>query len=279
MKFGRKIVVGGAMVFLLAGIGLTVLNLSGLGYLPARHPETINTTEKKSDVALQSPQAVFQELQNFGSLRNGEDARKLTRIFASGIMHYAPGSKKWDDAFQYRWRENWVVALAQHGEKLLIDAGLVKKVRFGIFERYGYHAIISEGVGLCSQSALALYDYLRQKEIPSFILTLDGHVVVVAGPLADGKKYIMDADYAVSFQADEKAVENDPAMIEPAYIAAGYDAKEAARLAGIYGPKGNGIYKMMRIEWLVRGVKWVIPVVMILLGGAIMWFGLRRKNA
>ena len=272
----KRIIAWLAGISLALGVFLTVLNLLGLGYQPDRHPKTNGTHKEKAGIALNQPDAVFKDLYAVTKVQNKEDIKKVTTIFSSGVMHYWPEPGQRDENILYGWRENWVLALAANFEAFLLDAGILSDPKFGRLERFGYENIISKGVGFCSQVSLAVTDYLEDQGVHSYVWGLDGHVVSVVGPLADGQQYIVDADYGVYLPYSREEIEKSPDIIRSTYVNAGYTEPVVQKLVEFYGPKGNEKYSMGRLEVIFEAAKWGVPILMMLLGAVFLRFARRR---
>jgi len=81
---------------------------------------------------------------------------------------------------------------------------------------------------------------LLEKNIPSFIIGLSGHVVLRAQTDANRDQWwVLDPDYGVIIPYDIDIIENNPKIIRRFYAQAGYKLKTIALLEKIYDKKGN----------------------------------------
>jgi hypothetical protein len=157
---------------------------------------------------------------------------------------------------------------------LLWIASLVYPQVFRKYEFSHYRKAIERGVGLCSQHAIIIAGVLKDKNIPSKIVALNGHVVATA--LVDetcNEWWLLDADYGVVIPRDIKTVEQAPDLVRPHYFAAGCSAKTTDLLAAMYGPNGNVVIESVNtydprimsyalryhIETFSYAAKWILP--------------------
>jgi hypothetical protein len=149
-----------------------------------------------------------------------------------------------------------------------------------LYERRDYHAALAKGVGICSQAALAVADYLNRHGVATRIAGLDGHVVAVAE--VAGGSYVLDADYGVVLPMTMAEAESDPVRVRDAYIARGYPRDSAERVASLFGPAGNKVVApedyMATAAWRIRLLElaaWLLPITLVVIGA---WLWLRRHN-
>ncbi len=260
----------GWMALTLAVLLLT-LNVTGFFYLPERHSKTYGNTRIKAGVALREPNDVLAGLSSLESLKGEADVARLTELFSAGVMHYWPAPDDWDTEILTDFRENWVTAAIERIELIMLKNGLKAVPDYVRRERLDYDHIIAKGVGICSQVALAVTDFVQKRGAEAYTWGLDGHVVSVVGPLEDGRTYIVDSDYAVYLPLSVEEIVQQPSLIKPAYLAAGYNEKEADVLAKIYGQDGNFRYGT-QLSWKVTVLQWGLPAVLIVISIVILCF-------
>ena len=71
-------------------------------------------------------------------------------------------------------------------------------------------------MGLCSQHAIIVDGILKDKNIPSKIVRLTGHLVVMAEVSSD-ENWILDSDYDVIVPYSLTEIEKDSTIIIPFY--------------------------------------------------------------
>jgi hypothetical protein len=84
------------------------------------------------------------------------------------------------------------------------------------YEFCGYKHALERKVGLCSQHAIIVDGILKDKNIPSKIVRLTGHIVVMA-EVSDGENWILDSDYDVIVPYSLAEIEKDSTIIIPYY--------------------------------------------------------------
>ena len=117
-----------------------------------------------------------------------QDLKRINYLFAGSIKNF------WPDSNFIEFSENWIIFFLQR-ISLLAEKEKILKI-----ERFKWNKIIERGYGLCSQSSLALYDFLKRNNFNPLLVSLGDHVVV---NLASGEKnYILDPDYNVIFEIE-----------------------------------------------------------------------------
>lgn len=129
------------------------------------------------------------------------------------------------------------------------------------------------GGGYCSQHAIVFNNLLREQDIESRILGLQGHVVNEV--LVNGGWKVYDSDYNVVFDATLQDLENDPYPVYQAYIGLGASDDTAKLFQEAFATEADNFrYKKTRayreekyhIEVAALYLVWVIPVFLILVG-------------
>ncbi|MCP4404708.1 MAG: hypothetical protein GY801_46325 [bacterium] len=268
--------------FFLIGLGLLGLNFTGL-FVSLRHPDIYKEkTLFENDITLS-------EEELFTIIKRKYPSREkyvivLNAAVNKGIAHY------WgDDVDKYNLRipihENYLLYLITHLYSLLTNVITPVQKLFSdfreptsIFEKYefsDYRKAIERGVGLCSQQAIIVAELLRKREIPSKIVFLRGHVVVMAhvdDSASENKWWIVDADYGVIIKHDIETIEKSPECIAPYYREAGYSEATIQKLLAVYSLEDNKVYGGVAeyhgkdrfykyyFEYLLYFLKWLIPV-------------------
>ena len=253
---------------ILAGLSFLGLSFSSRWFEPGPHSKHQSASTHKSGLPVIGAADASRRLAELdGQAITPEQLAKITRVFASAIVRYWPKQDDQDPEVLRNYRENWLLALAQR----ISFAAPMSGNEIATYERRDYRAILGKGVGICSQAALAVADYLDRKSVPVKIAGLDGHVVAVAE--LNGQSFILDADYGVVLPMTLEEAEISPDLVRDAYLARGYPAATAERVSSIFGPDGNklvapGAY-METAAWRLRlfdiGV-WLIPALSILIG-------------
>jgi hypothetical protein len=201
----------------------------------------------------------------------------LNKAVNQGIAHY--------------WRNAGIntynLRIPLHENYLLFFASYLNPEDYLKYEFTNYRRAIERGVGLCSQQAIIVSEILLEKNIPSFIIGLSGHVVLRAQVDENRDEWwVLDPDYGVAIPYDIDAIENDPEIIRPFYAQGGYRQKTIAKLVKIYGQKGNSVsreqgargYQIKRYhdEFRFYFFKWLIPCILVI--PSIILFVMRTKN-
>jgi hypothetical protein len=159
----------------------------------------------------------------------------------------------------------------QRAEAWLANKGLTE-IDIARDGRRDFRQILAKGVGLCGMAAIALTDYLREKDTTAKILALGGHVVVYAS--VRGRNYLLDPDYGVTIADVPAPPERSLSQIVAAYRAAGYWPRKVQKLERKYAASEMRLYDLTRFQngkrrLLARAefIKWLIPLGLIALGG------------
>lgn len=142
-------------------------------------------------------------------------------------------------------------------------------------ERADWRIALRKGVGFCSQQAMVLAAFLRERGIDTDVQGLNGHVVAVAH--AQGGDMVLDPDYGVVLRFSLAQAESDPERVRAAYLAAGYGAAQTDMVVEIYGVEGNALYRTVHLERTEPSgaVLLFVSIGMMLVG----IYGLRRGKA
>jgi len=170
---------------------------------------------------------------------------------------------------------------------LLFIASYLNPEEYLKYEFVDYRRAIERGIGLCSQQAIIVSEILLEKNIPSFIVGLSGHVVLRA-QVDKGldEWWVLDPDYGVVIPYDIDIIENNTKIIRPFYAQAGYKQKKIIKLENIYEKEGNAVmseqgakgYQIKRWsnEPIFYFLKWIIPCILMTM--PIFLFLIRKRN-
>lgn len=234
-----------------------------LATAPAKHKNGIVSLSYEESLAAL---ATIEE-----KLPAAERLSKITSVFASRVRHYWPAPGTTDERVMHDWQENWYLAARQRFEAAYLpgrsgEAGITR------IERREYYGILQKGVGLCSQVSLGVASYLAEHGLPGRIVPLGGHVV--ASTSIDGRNYILDADYNVTFEVPDSKPPAWEAAARSAYARAGYTGRRFEKVIGIFrqttaeAPIDAWRYggSWRRTLMWAQTIKWSVPLALLLLG-------------
>lgn len=266
-----------------AGLAVFALNIAGLLLPIAEHPKARATSVHKTDLVRPPYHAALNALHQIDrGLPAEQRLAKANEIVAARVVHYWPEPQETDVHVMYSPLENWYLAAIQRIEAGLAKYGLAE-VDFARRGRRDYRSILAKGVGLCGMKALALADFFREQGQELRILALGGHVVAYAS--VDGRNYILDPDHNV-FIADVPA---PPARsmekFRAAYVDAGYSGRKLQKLERKYAQSSMKLLEIENFQgswkrWTNGGriIKWLVPAVLVLLGGMLLWRGSKQSS-
>lgn len=144
------------------------------------------------------------------------------------------------------------------------------------YERYhysDYDKALERGVGVCGDVSIILSEVLREQGINAQIVSYPGHVVVAAR-FADGEEILLDPDFGVILPFGTGQLPNGQREVRRRYLEAGYRSRDADIMQSIYRHPPiywdgveHFITKKYYFEHLAYGLKWLIPILLILLSG------------
>lgn len=229
-----------AIGMLLVAMGLALLFLTAFGpSLPSAHPRHDRQKTHKAGLPVSNASETLARLAALEA--EPVDAARLdeiNRIVASAVVRYWPKPTEADADILRSFRENWLLASVQRLE-LAASGFLGSTPKLALYERRDYRAVVGKGVGLCSQAALAVADYLDRRGVPVEIVGLDGHVIAAAE--IAGQSYLIDPDYGLLLPMSVAQAQREPRKVHEAYRTRGYSQEVAARIAAIYGAEGNKV--------------------------------------
>jgi hypothetical protein len=143
----------------------------------------------------------------------------------------------------------------------------------GQYEWIDSKKAIRLGGGFCSQHAIVFNNILREQNIESRILSLNGHVLNEV--LIDGKWRVYDPDFNVIFDESLKELEDNSNRVYRAYWMAGRTHEESTYLEMIFASHEDNWHfstskhfaiKNYIIETVSIYLIWVIPILLIIIG-------------
>ncbi|MFM7133641.1 MAG: hypothetical protein ACKO0W_04925 [Planctomycetota bacterium] len=191
----------------------------------------------KSGVPCMDPETAIRALEALEP-RSAEDIAEASRIVAAAMIHYWPERGDEDPSVTCGLLEDPALWLDMRRARGAGDDEAHTMLAW--IERGRWRAALRMGVGLCSQHAIAIADYLREKGVAARVIGLDGHVVAaVETPQGE---WILDPDYNVVLRMslDEAARRTDE--VERAYLEAGEPLRFATFVAQCFDAKGNVAY-------------------------------------
>ncbi len=134
------------------------------------------------------------------------------------------------------------------------------------YEYPDYKDAVSRGVGLCSQHALAVADYMRKLGFKSTAMGLHGHVVDET-IFPNKKTYILDADYNVFMPFGLAYAKTHKNIVRNYYLQAGYSKKTADNVSTIYTHNSQPYrVKYPILTHVTKALGWGLPLILILIG-------------
>ena len=236
---------------------ILLVNIYGT-FLPLKAYFAVNSNIiHKNNIPLLESQETKKNLKDL-DLENisKQDLKRINYLFAGSIKNF------WPDSNFFEFSENWIIFLLQR-----ISLKTEKKILK--IERFKWNKIVERGYGLCSQSSLALYDFLKKKNFNPLLVSLGDHVVV---NLNSGEKnYILDPDYNVIFESELSNLYFNSDIIDKAYKSAGYPQNVVNVLKKIYlsrednwiGTRSEFYPDLTKFYYLVNFFKWFIPILII----------------
>lgn len=211
----------------LAGIALLLLNIYSFFYVIPRNVNA-NKTPSAQDVI-----AALDKLHVPTKGDYEQYYQEVTDLFYQGIKHaWYEEDKTLGPSFFYNW-SLWIYSKIDQYIPLNFHYMKVTRDNLERFQYLNYRDAIERGVGLCSQHAIAVANYLNKRGFNARVVGLNGHVVnEVVSP--NGTVLVIDSDYNVTMNFSIQYARAHPAIVKKYYINAGVRKKEAGRVAQIY---------------------------------------------
>lgn len=251
-------------------LGLSLLGINTVGlFIPLKNPAiyneqktgSINDTTITYDEAMRQLKTVpLQDVKQY--------VKSINEIINRGIAHY------WEDSGIKKYN----LTIPLHENYILYALSYVYP-DYKKYEFCQYKKALERGVGLCSQQAIAITDFLNRKGIETRIVSLGGHVVATAK--VDEKNnewWVLGPDLNVVIPYSIEKLETSPDIVRSYYrgkIDKNIGLTEE-QIAEIYGKEGNIIYptgnygymdcnwKKVFIERSSYFLIWIIPILLIL---------------
>lgn len=177
---------------------------------------------------------------------------------------------KWnelEDVDKYNQRipiwENYIL----YGMSLFTNIPEYKKYHFADYERS-----LKRGIGVCGDHSMILSQILDKNGISNKIITIPGHVVVLAE--IQKNNYIFDPDFGVYIDIKSNDFKSlDLEKISKVYIDAGFNVSDVDYLIQGYGSvnfeswygTSHFITKKYYFEYISYFLKWFIPLFLIII--------------
>lgn len=142
----------------------------------------------------------------------------------------------------------------------------------GGYEWKNTQRAVRSGGGFCSQHAIIFNNILREQDIESRIIELNGHVLNEV--LLDHKWKTYDPDFNVVFKESIKQLESDSIKVNQAYLGAGRSKEEAIYLAQAFTSSEDNWHFSTSEKYSTFGflfekialyMVWIFPMCLILL--------------
>lgn len=258
--------------YFVVGIILLCINISGF-FIPLRSPDVYLLNANTSMGIEWTEQQVFEVIQNTSM------ERKLYITNVNTAIHKGMTNYWEDDGI-----DKYHLRVPIYENYILYFSSYIWPQNFEKYEFFmNYKKAIERGVGLCSQKSYILNDILTNNNISSYVIDMDGHVVLTA--LVDPKTnvwWVFDPDYGVVIQHNIGYIEKNPKIIRDYYSKEGYSNKEIGILEKIFGnTQINTIdliesdkYNFEKISYFLI---WIIPI-FFMLPFMILYLYKKRKN-
>ena len=170
---------------------------------------------------------------------DAESIAHASEIVAAGMAHYWPSPGTSDEALECRFIEHPDLWLRMRWlEWTGGDEAELEQMRRR--ERSDWRAALAVGVGYCSQQAIVLTGFLRERGVEARTVGLGGHVVTVA-QTPEGE-WVLDPDYGVVIRRPLAEVAANPRIVREIYGGAGYPEARIVQLTAIYSSGKSGEY-------------------------------------
>lgn len=257
------------------GFCLFVINIIGL-FISLRNESIYQEPTGFVDDITLSEQEFYHRIKKT-VIDKKEYITNLNEAVNRGIAHY------WRDAGINKYN----LRIPFYENYLLFIASYLYPQEYLKYEFVDYGKAIERGVGLCSQQAIIVSEILLEKNIPSYIVGLSGHVVLRA-QVSDNPEewWVLDPDYGVVIPYDINFIENNSKIIRSFYAQAGHELNTIAKLEKIYEKRGNVVsgeqgsrgYQIKKSSYEPKfySLKWIIPCIFI--AASIILFFIRKRN-
>lgn len=249
-------------LFIVAGFILFVINLIGMFV----YTEINESNEHVTD---QYPRTIDEnEFWDNAYKKEGESIEsyvgRLTQLVSNRMLLIKPQYTK-PTIF-----ENWILWMWAQKE--------------GYYEWTDTKKAVRMGGGFCSQHAIVFNNILRDQNIESRILALEGHVLNEVK--IDGAWRVYDPDYNVYFKDSLRTLENNPHKVYVAYRESGLSEDQAKYIQEIFQTHADNWHYLTSIRYSPRQyffekasfiLIWAIPTALLLLGVVFKKFTLKKN--
>jgi hypothetical protein len=197
----------------------------------------------KPPVARIEPKEALHALETL-AITDADSIARASEVITAGMVHYWPSPGAHDRDLECRLLEQpdlWIRLRVLEWTGSDPDELAMLRRR----ERADWRTALTVGVGYCSQQALALTGFLRERGVEARTVGLDGHVVTVA--VTPVGEWVLDPDYGVVIRHPLAEVARSPDIVRSVYADAGYSTDKVERLVEIYAAGKNGEYGGTRI--------------------------------
>jgi len=261
------------------GITLLAINIAGF-FIPLKNPAIYQEqkTGFVNDTTLTYEEAL-KLLDTTPSQDTKEYVQNVNKIINQSIAHY------WEDEGISKYR----LTIPPYENYVLFSLRFIFPSIYEKYEYCSYDKALKRGVGLCSQHAIVITDFLNKKGLETRIVGLDGHVVATVKVDKD-EWWILDPDFGVVIPYNLQKIESSPELVKSYYAKVAYKNKPIypETLENIYEARGNIIYpvgvsgytdcnwKKVIIERSSYILKWLIPI---LLTTPLVYSMIRKRHA
>jgi hypothetical protein len=141
---------------------------------------------------------------------------------------------------------------------------------------------LARGAGICTQYAYVVFGLLERAGIPRRIVLLRGHAVVEARS-ADGRSYVLDADFGTVVPGTVDELRRDPRRVRAAYArldprttpfpdkSSAFVVREVERAYGsavVYTSSSRAAPSRVTFEAVAYVLKWLVPVLLAVVAAA-----------
>ena len=195
-------------------------------------------------------------------------------------------------ALHYRMAHHWPMGPVPLRENYVLHA-----LKFFVPSYYNYEYInhekaIERGWGICTQYSLALFDVLEAEGFDRRIVQLVAHTFVEA-TTRSGEKFILDSDYGVVMPFSWEEIDADPSIVRPYYKELDPELRPNSQMsreeiADFLEDALSGEVLAIQVdsptpqtatvEPIAYGLKWAIPVFLLVPGWFLSGLGPRRRR-
>lgn len=162
-------------------------------------------------------------------IQQWDSLKTITKLFHDGIKHAWPP----DELIEQKQTQDYGIAHPLMNN-LFFRLYYGRQKELHAFEYTDYANALKRGVGLCSQNALAVADFLSKRyHFRASAMGLGGHVVTEAYDKYN-RAYILDADYNVVLPFGIKYAKAHSELVKDYYAKAGYQGNQLDNIQAIY---------------------------------------------